>query len=248
MNFESHLSDEAQSALKHLRKMAGESGKLRTSTCIPKLASALGLPRITIDEAIRDLYRAGFLTYQADARELPITGYLSVALESTIPDALELAWQHALEASGIGHAAKDLTGLFPALQGLSPEDLATLAHCLKRLTKAGSGALEDAGFNVSARHIMGGSKVLSRMSGRMLEAIGLPSRLHNSSPRYVVCAGPPDPVATLLIENPRAFENAVRSGLAESAALICTFGFALSYLGQEGVLATDTAEIGRAHV
>jgi len=49
---------------------------------------------------------------------------------------------------------------------------------------------------------------------------------------YVVCAGPSNPVATLLIENPRAFENAVCSGLGKSVALVCTYGFGLSYLGQ----------------
>ena len=91
-------------------------------------------------------------------------------------------------------------------------------------------------------HLMGSSKVLSMMSGRMLEALGLPSRLHNSSPRYVICAGPPDPVATLLIENPRAFENAVRSGLSEEVAIICTYGFGLSYLGQEWLHNAETPE------
>jgi len=56
----------------------------------------------------------------------------------------------------------------------------------------------------------------------------------------VICAGPATPMATLLIENPRAFENAVRSGLAQEMALICTFGFGLSYLGQEWLHAEDT--------
>lgn len=63
----------------------------------------------------------------------------------------------------------------------------------------------------------------------------VPARLKTSSPRYVLCAGPSEPAATLLIESPRAFENAVRSGLGETVALVCTYGFGLSYLGQAWV-------------
>jgi hypothetical protein len=92
--------------------------------------------------------------------------------------------------------------------------------------------MDGAGFNVSARAIMGGSKVLSALDTKAMQALGLPLRFKTSSPRYVVCAGPPNPVATLLIENPRAFENAVRSGLGDTVALVCTYGFGLSYLGQ----------------
>jgi len=86
---------------------------------------------------------------------------------------------------------------------------------------------------VSARHLMGSSKVLAKLSRQMLAATGLPRRLHAPSPRYILCAGPSEPVATLLIENPCAFENAIRSGLTDDVAIVCTFGFGLSYLGSE---------------
>lgn len=49
----------------------------------------------------------------------------------------------------------------------------------------------------------------------------------------------------MLIENPRAFENAIRSGLAEEIALICTFGFGLAYLGQEWLHRSETPEQDR---
>jgi hypothetical protein len=94
-------------------------------------------------------------------------------------------------------------------------------------------ATDDAGFNVSARHLMESSKVLSKLSRQMLGALDLPLRLHAPSPRYILCAGPSEPAATLLIENPRAFENAIRSGLSVTVAVVCTFGFGLSYLGSE---------------
>lgn len=241
MNVRRFESDASETVLAELRRMASTSGRLRTSSCLPKLGAKLGLSRLAVDEAIRDLYRAGLLNYQADGRELPGSGYISVALESVAPSRHETAWQHALEDVGFEQAAvADLTGLHQQLQDMTDADLGVLAGGLKKLCEAGANAVDDAGFNVSARHLMGGSKVLSSMSRRMLDAIGLPLRLHNASPKYVICAGPASPVATLLIENPRAFENAVRSGLAQEVALICTFGFGLSYLGQEWLHAEDT--------
>ncbi|MEO2219652.1 hypothetical protein ABGV49_21575 [Chromobacterium vaccinii] len=236
------LSDEATAVLAQLRKMAGASGKLRTSSCMPKLAGALGLSRLVVDEAIRDLYRSGLLQYQADRRELPVSGYLTVMLDSVTTDPQEAAWRQALAGAGLcEEVAEELSGLSSSLGGMTPEDLAALARVLRRLSEADPASFDDAGFNVSARHLLGSSKVLSMMTGRMMDALGLPLRLQNSSPRYVICAGPPDPVATLLIENPRAFENAVCSGLSEEVALICTYGFGLSYLGQERLHTTGTS-------
>lgn len=234
------LSEEATQVLGELRRMAGASGRLRTSSCLPKLPGALGWPRIAVDEAIRDLYRAKLLTYQADGRELPVSGFIQVALASVALAPQEAAWRSALATAGIKDAvAEALSGMASELEGVSQEDLAVLARGLQRLGIAPI-PMDDAGFNVSARCLMGGSKVLSMMSARMLEALGLPARLRNPSPRYVVCAGPPAPVATLLIENPRAFENAVRSGLAQDVALVCTYGFGLSYLGQDWLHQSDT--------
>ena len=234
MSLNRPLSDEAEIVLTQLRKMAGNSGRLQTSSCMPKLARVLELSRLIVDEAIRDLYRAGLLQYQADHRELPASGFISVVRESATTSPQEVAWEQALAGSGLSkEITVELSGLSSSLNGMPPEDLNALARVLRRLSEADSVCFDDAGFNVSARHLLGSSKVLSMMSGRMMDSLGLPSRLRNSSPRYVICAGPPNPIATLLIENPRAFENAVRCGLSAEVALICTYGFGLSHLGQD---------------
>ena len=221
MSLNRPLSDEAEIVLTQLRKMAGNSGRLQTSSCMPKLARVLELSRLIVDEAIRDLYRAGLLQYQADHRELPASGFISVVRESATTSPQEVAWEQALAGSGLSkEITVELSGLSSSLNGMPPEDLNALARVLRRLSEADSVCFDDAGFNVSARHLLGSSKVLSMMSGRMMDSLGLPSRLRNSSPRYVICAGPPNPIATLLIENPRAFENAVRCGLSAEVALI----------------------------
>lgn len=246
MNVRRFESDASAAVLAELRSMAPPSGKLRTSSCLPKLGNKLRLPSIAVDEAIRDLYRAGMLSYQADGRELPASGHIFVVLEPVRANPLETAWLHALDAAGIGQVESGaLSALAPVLGGLTPQDLAVLARGLRQLSEVDQAATDDAGFNVSARHLMGSSKVLSRMSARMLETLGLPLRLRNSSPRYVICAGPPEPVATLLIENPMAFENAVSCGLSQDVALICTYGFGLSYLGQEWLHTNKTPEHDR---
>ncbi|WP_061537474.1 hypothetical protein [Collimonas arenae] len=229
--------------LKELRRIAGASCRVRASSALPKLAAKLDMPRLAIDEAIRDLYRANLLQYQADGRELPVSGYITISPETFVAQEHYTNWLAALSALEFApEKISILAQLSDHVADLQFEDMAILASGLKKLSQAGDTTTNDAGFNVSAKHLMGGSKVLSIMSRRMLQAINLPTRLHNSSPKYVVCAGPNSPTATLLIENPRAFENAVQSGLAREVALICSFGFGLSYLGQEWLHSKDTPE------
>lgn len=226
--------------------MAGTSGRVRTSSALPKLAAKLGVPRLAIDEAIRDLYRANLLQYHADGRELPGSGYITVIQETLIVREHHANWLAALSAAEFPlDEISILSQLSDHIADLQLEDMTTLASGLRTLSQAGDTATNDAGFNVSAKYLMGGSKVLSAMSRRMLQVIRLPARLHNASPKYVVCAGPKSPAATLLIENPRAFENAVHSGLAREVALLCSFGFGLSYLGQEWLHSKETPESDR---
>lgn len=181
---------------------------------------------------MRELYRAKLLQYQADNQDLPISGLITVIRPIKEVSAHEKIWTLTLNESGVSDGAKvALQTLHTKLSDLSVDDMRVLARALATLEASGAVGTEDAGFNVSARQIMGGSKLLANLAPKMLQALGLPPRLQISSPRYVICAGPAHPAATLLIENPRAFENAVRSGLCGTIALVCTYGFGLSYLG-----------------
>lgn len=217
-----------------LRRMAGESGRLRTSSAIAKLSSTLRLPRVGVNEALRDLYRSGLVSYQPDTQQLPASGFITVQAATVVLASHEIAWQQALGAARVEPgAAAILAQLAPAVADLAASDMLVLARALTALQGRSAEATDDGGFNVSARHLMGSSKVLSGLSRPMLDALGLPLRLHAPSPRYILCAGPSEPAATLLIENPRAFENAIRSGLTDEVAIVCTFGFGLSYLGRE---------------
>ncbi len=226
-----HLQEESTRVLAALRRLARDSGRVRTGPAIDKLCLGLGLPRVDVYAALRDLYRAKLLGYTPDGQELPASGFISVQAEVVVPAAHETAWTEALDAAGLEQdVAAALVSLAAVVADLDHSDMAVLVQALKRL-RLGQVVTNDAGFNVSARSLMGSSKVLAALPRQILEALGLPARLQLPSPRYILCAGPTFPVATLLIENPRAFENAVRSGLAKDVAVVCTFGFGLSYLG-----------------
>lgn len=225
-------SDQAQQAFVSLLKMA-KGTSVRTTTVMNGLGIRLGIDQIEVKGLVRELYRAQLLRYTPDRQELPASGMIEIVRPEKTVSPVELQWIQALDHSSLSTEAKRaLEPFFAKVSDLASADMTSLVGCLAELVSQGIVGVDGAGFNVSARAIMGGSKVLSAVDSKAMQALGLPARLKTSSPRYVVCAGPQDPVATLLIENPRAFENAVRSGLGETVALVCTYGFGLSYLGQ----------------
>lgn len=206
---------------------------IRTNTMMSNLGQALGVDQMEVKGAVRELYRSGLIKYMPDRQELPASGMVEIVRPEKTVSVAEKEWCRALDVSDMSSAAKEvLRPLFWRVSDLHAEDMDTLTRALARLESTDGSGISDAGFNVSARTIMGGSKVLANLAPKMLHTLGLPARLQTSSPRYVICAGSPNSEATLLIENPRAFENAVRSGLGEHVALVCTYGFGLSYLGQ----------------
>ena len=197
------------------------------------LGQVLGVDQMEVKGAVRELYRSGLIKYMPDRQELPVSGMVEIVRPEKTVSVTEKEWSHALDVSDMSGKAKEvLRPLFWKVSDLPAEDMDILTRALARLESTDGSGISDAGFNVSARTIMGGSKVLANLAPKMLDALGLPARLQTSSPRYVICAGPANPEATLLIENPRAFENAVRSGLGDFLTLVCTHGFGLSYLGQ----------------
>jgi hypothetical protein len=228
-------SNQAQQAFASLLKMA-KGTSIRTSTLMEGLGRRLGVDQIEVKGLVRELYRAQLLQYTPDRQELPASGLIEIVRPEKTASLAEQQWIQALAQSSLNTKAKHaLEPFYAKVSDLSSADMDSLAGCLAELASQDIADMDGAGFNVSARTIMGGSKVLASVDSKAMQAMGLPLRLKTSSPRYVVCAGPEDPAATLLVENPRAFENAVRSGLGETVALVCTYGFGLSYLGQAWV-------------
>ena len=224
-------SPAADAVLRVLRRFAGGRTRVRALGLFERLATKLGVTRVDVSESIRELHRLGLLRYAADVQGLPVSGYVEVTQAHVEQSPHAVAWQKALTAAGFDEmVVATLADLSAKLPNVKEDDMGYLAKALNEISHAPASDLQDAGFNISARRLLGSSKVLSALTPGMLAALNLPKQLHEYSPRYVVCAGPADPVAVLLIENPRAFENALRSGLAQRVALVCTFGFGLAYL------------------
>lgn len=81
-------------------------------------------------------------------------------------------------------------------------------------------------YKASARHVLGSSKVLGYFGGTLLKSIGIDLTHLSKGPRYLAVAGPPEPEAVILVENPHSFEMAV--GARTGCAWACTYGFGLS--------------------
>ena len=231
----SSCSVRAQQAFAGLLLMA-KGTNIRTTTVMEGLGRRLGADQIEVKGLVRELSQAQLLRYTPDRQDLPASGMIEIVRPEKTFSPAEQQWMLAVDQSSLStEAMQALASFYTKVSDLSSQDMASLVECLADLAFSGQTDIDGAGFNVSARTIMGGSKVLAAVDSKAMQALGLPARLKTSSPRYVVCAGPSGPVVTLLIENPRAFENAVRSGLGETVALVCTYGFGLSYLGQAWV-------------
>jgi len=145
-----------------------------------------------------------------------------------------LAWQSAMfeaELTDVDRLA--LENVHGKFNGLSACDLKIIANGLSSIRSSQDALAEMPSFIVSARHLMASSKLLANLAPTSLKAFGINTNQFNDAPPYVVVAGPADPVAVLLIENPQAFEWAMRAGITNRHALIVTFGYGLSRNGED---------------
>ncbi|MCH8618142.1 hypothetical protein [Undibacterium sp. TS12] len=245
-------SDFAQRVLDAVRSL-GRGKKLRSDTLKTRLCHKTGLLPIEVDEGIRELHRHGLLMFQANARGQPISGYVEFVPKEKVISDEETCWSDALKMQGFNEVMVALLmPLASRLTGMTTGDVQILAKCLATLKGSDKfHELSDVGPNVSARMVMGSAKVISRIPPKAMALLGLHSHLHSPSPRYLLHAGPAanvESTSTLLIENPQAFENAVASGLADRMSLVCTFGFALSYVGQVWPGSLEDKQQGELHV
>ena len=143
---EAFLQEESAQVLAALRRMAGESGRLRTSSATAKLCSALGLPRVSVNEALRELYRAGLVSYQPDGQQLPASGYITVQAAVVEPAAHEIFWRQALEDAQVeSGVAVFLAQLAPAVADMNATDMQVLARAFQALNGLSAESTDDAG-------------------------------------------------------------------------------------------------------
>ena len=232
-------------------KRAGraKSGKILAKTSVAKLCSEISGDPLEIRKAMARLRRSGQLEFSASSNGEPVSSYIIVNRpeEHVFPHA-EL-WHQILDKSDISAADKSaLNSISVHLEGFSDDDMVALLDGLKALRSEQASHKGEYSFTVSAKYLLGSSKLLTRLDGRHLKSFGIDVDMFQDRPPYVIVGGNGEqPEAVILVENPISFEIAVRSNAAMRCAFVCTFGFGLSNHGNEfGYQLVGAVESGSA--
>ena len=209
------------------RSAASPTRSVRAAELVRRIASELGLGVLEAREALRTLRAEGLIGYTPDLDGGPYTGYLVVTAVDAPPPPSLVRWREAMAAEIGDLVLTDL--LMPchsALSDLAVDDLRRVARGLLQLPALMNSASPSFGFSLSARGILGSSKLLGCIPEAARRHLGIASL--PASPRYVVVAGPSEPKAVLLVENPTSFEEVVRIGWATEIAFVVAYGYGLN--------------------
>lgn len=219
-----------------LKKSKGStSGKIRASSLMSSLCQDIVNDPVEIRKSLDNLRRNGMVEYSATPNGEPISAYINVIRPAVLIPEHETLWGSSLESSGLNESDLDaLSPLASAMQGFAENNMAAIIEGLKKLREEQSGLFGQPSFNVSAKYLLGSSKLLSTFNSRSLKAFGIELDRFPDRPSYVVVGGNgQNPEAVILVENPISFETAVQSTAGLRYAFVCTFGFGLSNQGND---------------
>lgn len=224
------MDDIVDPLLGWLRRTSGTKGrKLLAADVAARAAQALRTDLVSVFDALRQLRASELISYKPDTMGIPYAGYLTVVPAVVDVSPTEKAWRDALVLSVEDDQLVDALAVSHALfDGLDALDMRYVIEGLLRIRGAAASLGNEFGFSVSAQHVLGSSKVLSRLPSATLRLLGV-DRLP-STPRYLVVAGPTHPAAVLFIENTTSFELAVKAGLDAEVALIAAYGYGLNMM------------------
>jgi len=219
-----------------LRKM-GEGRKfLQPDSLLKRINRSTKLDSIAIGEALKAIKEKGEIESDDWAYQSPFRPLRQVRLNlRPLPlETYEKDWIMVLDESGL--SADEAQILKPMAVHLQDFDLTLKKEVLNGLCRLRSEQDQWTGkpkFNVSSAYFLGSSKLLDNLPVKNLTDFGIQMKKFGSAPNYIVVAGPKEPEAVILVENPHSFEMAVNSkGNAEKCAWISTFGYRLSNLSK----------------
>jgi hypothetical protein len=102
-----------------------------------------------------------------------------------------------------------------------------MASLLEGLLTMRKGPAETDPWVWSAQHLLGSSKALKSLRP-YLAAIGADVEPTSAGRYYVITAGPAEPDAVLLIENPRVFSAVADSASAKNILAVASYGYGLT--------------------
>lgn len=215
-----------------LARLCKSSTTLRPANLVERVSKRAKLSMAEASVALTALHERGELICQDWFKGQPY-GNVTLNLAQSPQNPTVEHWLAAMVVAGYTEdEQRALLSAAEPLADLDVSDLIRVAQGLKRL-KADQATLKGEGrFPVSARYLLGSSKLLDALPAYALSAFGINLGLFNKAISYVIVAGPPEPECVILVENPQAMETALQAELPH-IAWVATFGYGLSMAGEE---------------
>jgi len=225
------LKQDASSLREAIRKLAKGGSCLLPGRLLERLMSETGMDSIRLKMAMHFLQENGEVSSAQWNRDfgMPIAK-LSLRLPPLPVESYVTEWCDLVSVSSFpkeAQAALSKPSVAEKFKDMPMEERRRLLGALEHLVASqGSIPKGAALYDVSAKYLLGSSKLLSTLGDKLLVAIGLDTSRFSKGPRYIAVAGPRNPKAVILVENPHAFETAAMAGT--DCAFACSYGFGLA--------------------
>jgi len=215
-----------------LRKFGHGRGKIQSNNLVSRIKARTDLTELEIRNALISLNGSGKIFVRKWHPGPPAYPLGSIKLnfppDEISPD--ENEWRDILHSSPLNDDEKNiLAPLYKYLSGIKMDDKIKVLEGLIDLRDNQTTEKGNPLFIVSARYFLGSSKMLSNLPKGILCKFGIEMTLFESAPRYIIIAGPADPKAVIMVENPHSFEMAIHAGgMADQCVWMSTYGYGLS--------------------
>jgi hypothetical protein len=230
-----------------LQRLAGDRAWLNGSGLVRRLSDSVGMSHLDVRHTLLALARAGVVDNIGPTGD----GLGRVSILQRLPEPImpvpehDRQWRDLVLARNLDPALETAladTGI--ALADLSRSDMEHLLEGFLRLVADRDRFAGRDPYEVSAKYLLGSSKILAKL-GKALSAAGISDSSFGTRPRHMLGAGPDRSKFTLLVENPECFERLIGLGLADRITVIATYGYGITWsgVGLEGRL--DRIKIAR---
>lgn len=230
------MSYPGPSHLDRVRELLSQRAKnrkyIRGDQIVDFITRSTGYDRQAVLKCLAELKRTAEISCQDWYQGEPV-GRLILNLKLSRSEA-HLRWLQALRDNDLKPQDIDsLEPLHPYVDDWEDAALSQLVQGLLALREDMPTLRGQSRYAVSARYLLGSSKVIDALPNSPLKTFGIDATDLAKPPSYLMTAGPANPEAVLLIENPQAFELATSSSVVAQVALVATFGYGLSRAGDD---------------
>jgi hypothetical protein len=218
---------------RELQRLAGERNWLNGSQLVQRLAGRLAISHLEVRHNLLALAQAGIVDNIGPTGD----GLGRVHVLQRLPEPMarvlehERHWRDLVSSRNLDPTlAAALRDAGMSLAGLSYSDMEHLLDGFLRLVADRDRFAGRDPFEISAKYLLGSSKILGKL-GKALSAAGISDSSFGTRPRHMLGAGPAQSKLTLLVENPECFERLIGLGLAERITVIATYGYGITWSG-----------------